>query len=108
MTTCYSRTLGKAVSSLAITVMRTAALFIPAEILHSCLWGLDGVIGVQPVVEAILTTGCLVLYGKELRAGRRRTREPAAVESLGRFETDQRGGAFEKTPRPFGFFGGKP
>lgn len=79
MATCYSRTLGKAVSSLAITVMRTAALFIPAVILLNSLWGLDGVIAAQPVVEAILTTGCLVLYGKELRAGRRRTREPAAA-----------------------------
>lgn len=96
MTTCYSRTLGKAVSSLAITVMRTAALFIPAEILHSCQWGLDGVIGVQPVVEAILTTGCLVLYGKELRAGRRRTRKPVAVERRDRFETDKEGGALYK------------
>ena len=59
--------------------MRNAVLFIPAVILLNSLWGLDGVIGVQPVVEAILTTGCLVLYGKELRAGRRRTREPAAA-----------------------------
>lgn len=108
MTTCYSRTLGKAVSSLAITVMRNAVLFIPAEILHSCLWGLDGVIGVQPVVEAILTAVCLALYGRELRGGRRRTRKPVAVERRERFETDKEGGAFEKTPRPFGFFWGKP
>ncbi len=79
MVTSYFQALGKAVSSLAITVMRTAVLFIPAVILLNSLWGLDGVIGVQPVVEAILTTGCLVLYGKELRAGRRRTREPAAA-----------------------------
>lgn len=79
MVTSYFQALGKAVSSLAITAMRTAVLFIPAVILLNSLWGLDGVIGVQPVVEAILTTGCLVLYGKELRAGRRRTREPAAA-----------------------------
>lgn len=96
MVTSYFQALGKAAPSLAITVMRNAALFIPAEILHSCLWGLDGVIGVQPVVEAILTTGCLVLYSKELRAGRRRTRKPVAVERRDRFETDKEGGALYK------------
>ena len=96
MTTCYSRTLGKAVSSLAITVIRTAALFIPAVILLNSLWGLDGVIAAQPVVEAILTTGCLVLYGRELRGGRRRTRKPVAVERRDRFETDKEGGALYK------------
>lgn len=79
MATCYSRTLGKAAPSLAITVMHNAVLFIPALTLLNSLWGLDGVIAAQPVVEAILTAVCLALYGRELCVGRRRTREPAAA-----------------------------
>lgn len=79
MVTSYFQALGKAAPSLAITVMHNAVLFIPAVILFNSLWGLDGVIAAQPVVEAILTAVCLALYGRELCVGRRRTREPAAA-----------------------------
>ena len=71
MVTSYFQALGKALHSLAITVMRNAVLFIPAVILLNHRWGLTGVIAAQPVVEALLTVICLVLYGLELRAAHR-------------------------------------
>ncbi len=62
MVTSYFQALGKAVYSLAITVLRNAVLFIPAVILLNHFMGLDGVIAAQPIVEAILTVVCIVLY----------------------------------------------
>lgn len=68
MVTSYFQALGKALRSLTITVLRNAVLFIPAVILLNRLWGLDGVIAAQPIVEGLLTIVCLVLYGLELRS----------------------------------------
>ncbi len=69
MVTSYFQALGKALRSLTITVLRNAALFIPAVILLNSLWGLQGVIAAQPVVEAILTVICAALYRRETRGG---------------------------------------
>ncbi len=68
MVTSYFQALGKAVQSLLITIPRNAALFIPAVILLNHFWGLHGVIAAQPIVEAILTVVCLILYGKSRSA----------------------------------------
>ena len=69
MVTSYFQALGKGVHSLAITVLRNAVLFIPAVILLNRLWGLNGVIAAQPVVETVLAAVCLGLYAQEAGAG---------------------------------------
>ncbi len=68
MATSYFQALGKAVSSLSITVLRNAALFIPGVILLNYFWKLNGVIATQPVVEAVLTVICLFMYGRDINA----------------------------------------
>ena len=68
MVTSYFQALGKAVPSLAITVLRNAVLFVPAIILLNRLWGLTGVIAAQPVVEILLTGISLALYVLEPRS----------------------------------------
>lgn len=62
MATSYFQALGKAASSLAITVLRNVALFIPGVIIMNYFWQLDGVILTQLVVEAALTVICLIMY----------------------------------------------
>lgn len=62
MVTSYFQALGKAMSSLAITVLRNIALFIPGVILLNHFWQLNGVILTQLVVECILTVICLLMY----------------------------------------------
>ena len=69
MITSYFQALGKATKSLAITVLRNAALFIPCVILLNYFWELNGVIAAQPVVETALTIICLLLYAKDTNAG---------------------------------------
>ena len=73
MVTSYFQALGKALHSLAITVLRNAVLFIPAVILLNRLWGLQGVIAAQPAVEGLLCVICLALYTGELHAASRRS-----------------------------------
>lgn len=72
MVTSYFQALGKAVHSLAITILRNAVLFIPTVVLLDHVWGLQGVISAQPVVEALLTVICIAMYGHALRAGQKR------------------------------------
>ena len=65
--TNYFQALGKAASSLAITLMRNAILFIPAVILLNYIWNLNGVIAAQPIVETILAIVCVIMYLREAR-----------------------------------------
>ncbi|MBR0341876.1 MAG: MATE family efflux transporter [Oscillospiraceae bacterium] len=60
--TSYYQALGKAANSLAITLMRNLILFIPGVIILNKLFGLNGVIAAQPVVEGILAVICVVMY----------------------------------------------
>lgn len=60
--TSYFQALGKAVNSLVITLMRNLILFIPGVIILNKLFGLDGAIAAQPVVEGILSVVCIVMY----------------------------------------------
>ncbi|MBR0411664.1 MAG: hypothetical protein IJI25_11825 [Eubacterium sp.] len=62
MVTAYYQALGKAVSSLFITVLRNALLFIPCVIILNALFGLKGAISAQPAVETALAVICLVMY----------------------------------------------
>ncbi|MCI9454539.1 MAG: hypothetical protein HFG83_12055 [Dorea sp.] len=48
-------------------MLRNAALFIPGVILLSYFWGLNGVIAAQPVVEAVLTIICIVMYLRDIK-----------------------------------------
>ncbi|MCI8996549.1 MAG: MATE family efflux transporter [Lachnospiraceae bacterium] len=65
MMTSYFQALGKAVKSLTITLLRNAVLFIPGVMVLNHVWKLQGVIAAQPVVEAVLTVICMVMYGKD-------------------------------------------
>ena len=60
--TSYFQALGKAANSLAITLMRNLILFIPGVIILNRIFGLDGAIAAQPVVEVILSVICVVMY----------------------------------------------
>lgn len=60
--TSYFQALGKAANSLAITLMRNLILFIPGIIILNKVFGLNGAIAAQPVVEGILTVVCVVMY----------------------------------------------
>ena len=62
MATSYFQALGNAASSLAITVLRNVALFVPGVVLLNYIWQLDGVILTQLIVESIVTVICLNLY----------------------------------------------
>lgn len=72
MTTSYFQALGKAVSSLIITLLRNAVLFIPGVILLNYFWKLNGVIAAQPAVEAVLTMICLVMYLRDTKSDGRK------------------------------------
>ncbi len=61
LSTAYFQALGKAVSSLVITMLRNVIMFIPAIILLGNIWGLDGVISAQPATEALLTVICIMM-----------------------------------------------
>lgn len=94
MVTSYFQALGKALYSLSITVLRNAVLFIPAVILLNHLWGLAGVIAAQPVVEALLTVVCLVLYGWDCRknfAGQQKAHFPEHGRKADRLAVDRMG-----------------
>lgn len=67
MVTGYFQALGKAGKSLIITLLRNAALFIPGIIILNYVWGLDGVIAAQPVVETVLTAICILMYARDIR-----------------------------------------
>ncbi|MBO6240570.1 MAG: MATE family efflux transporter [Butyrivibrio sp.] len=60
--TSYFQALGKAVNSLVITLMRNLILFIPGVIILNKLFGLDGAIAAQPVVEVMLAVVCIAMY----------------------------------------------
>lgn len=60
--TAYFQALGKAVHSLLITVLRNIVLFIPGIMIMNRLFGLNGVILTQLVVEIIVAGICLILY----------------------------------------------
>ncbi len=62
MVTAYEQALGKAGSSLLITMLRNVILFIPGVILLSRFAGLNGAIAAQPVVEAVLSVICVMMY----------------------------------------------
>lgn len=66
MVTSYFQALGAAVKSLMITILRNAVLFIPAVILLNGIWGLNGVIAAQPVVETVLAAICMGMYVGDL------------------------------------------
>lgn len=78
MVTGYFQALGKAVQSLAVTLLRNAVLFIPGVILLNYAWGLDGVIAAQPVVEVVLAVICILMYAKDVNAGKGSSPQPAA------------------------------
>lgn len=69
MMTSYFQALGKAVKSLAITLLRNAVLFIPCVIFLNHFWNLNGVIAAQPVVETLLTGICTLMYLRDTRSG---------------------------------------
>ena len=62
MVISYFQALGRAASSLAITVLRNVVLFIPGVMVLNYLWKLNGVILTQLVVEGVLTVICLMMY----------------------------------------------
>lgn len=62
MVTAYFQALGKAMNSLAVTMMRNAVLFIPGVIIMNRLFGLNGVILTQFAVEAVLAVICIIMY----------------------------------------------
>ncbi len=78
MVTGYFQALGKAVQSLAVTLLRNAVLFIPGVILLNYAWGLDGVIAAQPVVEVVLAVICILMYAKDVNAGKGSSPQPVA------------------------------
>ncbi len=71
MMTSYFQALGKAVKSLTITLLRNAVLFIPGVIMLNDVWQLQGVIAAQPVVEAVLTLICIIMYRSDRKADKR-------------------------------------
>ena len=70
MVTSYYQALGKAMNSLLITMMRNVILFIPCVILLDAVFGLNGTISAQPVVETLLAVLCAVMYLKSSRRDR--------------------------------------
>ena len=60
--TAYYQALGKAMNSLVITMLRNIILFIPEVIILNALFGLNGAIASQPVVETALAMICLGMY----------------------------------------------
>ena len=60
--TAYYQALGKAMNSLVITMLRNITLFIPGVIILNALFGLNGAIASQPVVETALAMICLGMY----------------------------------------------
>lgn len=67
MVTSYYQALGKAMNSLLITMMRNVILFIPCVILLNAVFGLNGSISAQPVVETLLAAICIVMYLRDCR-----------------------------------------
>jgi putative MATE family efflux protein len=61
MVTAYFQALGKAKSSLIITMLRNVILFIPGVLILNALFGINGAIAAQPVVEILLTGICLLM-----------------------------------------------
>ena len=57
-------------NSLLITMMRNVILFIPCVILLNAVFGLNGTISAQPVVETLLAVLCAVMYLKSSRKNR--------------------------------------
>ena len=71
MVTSYFQALGKAASSLLITLLRNVVIFVPAVLLLNMLFGLNGTIASQPVTEGLIAATCAVMYfisRKKLRA----------------------------------------
>ncbi len=62
MVTSYFQALGKAVNSLIVTLLRNVILFIPGVVLMNWMFGLNGVILTQLVVECLLTIICIIMY----------------------------------------------
>lgn len=62
MVTSYFQALGKAASSLAVTLLRNVFLFIPGVVILNTLFQLNGVILTQLVVECLLTVICIIMY----------------------------------------------
>lgn len=60
--TSYFQALGKALNSLIITILRNVVLFIPGVIVLNYLFGLNGVLLTQLVVEGIISVICIILY----------------------------------------------
>lgn len=60
--TSYFQALGKALSSMIITLLRNIVLFIPGVMLMDALLKLPGVIATQPVVECIVMIVSIILY----------------------------------------------
>lgn len=68
MVTSYYQALGKAVYSLVITLMRNIILFIPCVLLLNKVFGLNGAISSQCVVETVLAVICIFMYLKSKRS----------------------------------------
>lgn len=63
MVTAYFQALGNAKNSLIITMLRNVILFIPGVLALNAVFGLNGAIAAQPIVEIILTVICLLMIG---------------------------------------------
>ncbi len=77
MVTAYYQALGKAASSLLITLLRNVILLIPGIILFNYLAGLNGAIAAQCVVETLMAVICAVMY----IASRHRVSKPSDAAS---------------------------
>ena len=62
MVTSYFQALGKATSSLLITLLRNVVIFIPCVFLLNLLFRLTGTIAAQPVTEALMAAVCVMMY----------------------------------------------
>lgn len=82
MVTGYFQALGKAVQSLAVTLLRNVALFIPGVIILNRIWGLDGVIAAQPAVETVLAVICILMYAKDINTGKDKRLRRGSADSL--------------------------
>ncbi len=60
--TAYFQAIGKALPSLAITLLRNVVLFLACIVIFNQIWGLNGVIAAQPTVEIAMAFVCGIMY----------------------------------------------
>ena len=82
MVTAYYQALGKAFNSLLITMLRNLILFIPCVLLLNKMFGLNGAISTQCVVETVLAVICMVMYLKNRNSATSVSEENEAATEL--------------------------